>query len=82
MTARPRDFECSDARDREGERDSDEPTAWRLASGRGQRGSAILQPCFVPDEDREHVIELAEVLDDFNNGLIGPGHCDDVLGDD
>jgi hypothetical protein len=24
---------------------------------------------------RAQFIELAEILDDYNNGLIGPGHC-------
>lgn len=27
-------------------------------------------------EDRDWAIDLAEMLDDYNNGLIGPGHCD------
>ena len=26
-------------------------------------------------EDREVWIDLAEILDDYNNGIIGPGHC-------
>jgi uncharacterized repeat protein (TIGR01451 family) len=28
--------------------------------------------------DREEAIELSEILDDYNNGLIGPGHCDKI----
>jgi hypothetical protein len=27
--------------------------------------------------DREEGIALAEVLDEYNNGVIGPGHCDE-----
>ena len=27
-------------------------------------------------EDRDLAIDLASILDDYNNGLIGPGHCD------
>jgi hypothetical protein len=26
-------------------------------------------------EDRDSAISLADTLDDYNNGLIGPGHC-------
>ena len=28
-------------------------------------------------EDRDRALELAGLLDDYNNGVIGPGHCDD-----
>lgn len=28
--------------------------------------------------DREQAISLSEILDDYNNGLIGPGHCDKI----
>jgi hypothetical protein len=28
--------------------------------------------------ERDAGIALAEMLDDYNNGLVGPGHCDDV----
>ena len=31
-----------------------------------------------PEETRETAIYLSEVLDQFNNGYIGPGHCDDL----
>jgi hypothetical protein len=30
----------------------------------------------IPDDIREDVIVLASLLDDFNNGLIGPGYCE------
>ena len=30
-----------------------------------------------PEETRETAIYLSEVLDQFNNGYIGPGHCDE-----
>jgi hypothetical protein len=26
--------------------------------------------------DRQHAIDLSYTLDSYNNGLIGPGHCD------
>jgi hypothetical protein len=29
------------------------------------------------DKDRQEGIDLSETLDDYNNGVIGPGHCDD-----
>jgi len=29
------------------------------------------------DPDREQGISLAETLDNYNNGVIGPGHCED-----
>jgi hypothetical protein len=28
------------------------------------------------DPDRAQGISLAETLDEYNNGVIGPGHCD------
>jgi len=28
-------------------------------------------------DDRDEAIDLAYMLDDYNNGVIGPGHCDD-----
>jgi uncharacterized repeat protein (TIGR01451 family) len=31
-----------------------------------------------PHPDREQAIVLSETLDDYNNGLIGPGHCDKI----
>ncbi len=37
-----------------------------LGNGRSVRGSA-----------RGELTDLAGILDDYNNGLIGPGHCDD-----
>lgn len=30
------------------------------------------------DETRKEFIDLSEILDDYNNGIIGPGHCDDL----
>lgn len=44
--------------------------------------SGILWDCEVDEDEREEAIALAEYLDAFNNGELGPGHCDDVLGDD
>ncbi len=38
---------------------------------------ALLADCAIADADREAAIALATLLDDFNNGLVGPGHCDD-----
>ncbi len=30
----------------------------------------------LPDEDRSMVLDWKDSLDDYNNGIIGPGHCD------
>jgi hypothetical protein len=38
---------------------------------------ALLVACEISAEDRPAAIELSTVLDAFNNGLVGPGHCDD-----
>lgn len=45
-------------------------------------GQALLEECSIPAEDRELAIYYSELLDLFNNGDIGPGHCDSVQGDD
>lgn len=37
---------------------------------------AFLLACAVEDADRAEALEVAETLDDFNNGLVGPGHCE------
>lgn len=37
----------------------------------------LLAGCWIPCEERLFAEHLAEVLDAFNNGVIGPGHCDD-----
>lgn len=42
---------------------------------------ALLIQCSIAPEDRDEAIALSGLLDDFNNGLVGPGHCDDD-GDD
>jgi hypothetical protein len=42
--------------------------AWTPAQVGALRGNAAL---------RKDFLELAELLDDYNNGLIGPGHCSD-----
>jgi len=41
---------------------------------------AMATEYFVGDSspERDQVIMWAETLDDYNNGVIGPGHCDDV----
>lgn len=39
---------------------------------------ALLSACVNPGTpDPVRAIELADILDDYNNGLIGPGQCDD-----
>ena len=39
---------------------------------------ALLNTCVNPGTpDPARAIELAGILDDYNNGVIGPGHCDD-----
>lgn len=45
----------------------DAADAWLAANPLGSR----------PKADRKSGIALAETLDRYNNGLIGPGHCDD-----
>jgi hypothetical protein len=45
-------------------------------------GQALLEECSIAGEDRELAIYYSELLDMFNNGEIGPGHCDSVQGDD
>jgi hypothetical protein len=42
-------------------------TPAQIAALKGKDGSAL----------RAHIVELAGVLDAYNNGLIGPGHCDE-----
>ncbi len=39
----------------------------------------LVDDCSISDADRAAAIALAGMLDDYNNGLTGPGHCD---GDD
>lgn len=39
-------------------------------------GEALLATCSVNGQDRADAIALAELLDDYNNGLIGEGHCE------
>lgn len=36
-------------------------------------------PCSIKMDTPEGAVavDLAEILDDYNNGIIGPGHCDD-----
>ncbi len=37
---------------------------------------ALLPGCSIDPADEATAIAAAETLDDYNNGLIGPGHCD------
>ncbi len=41
---------------------------------------ALLNSCVFDTSDRDRAIELADILGDYNEGAIGPGHCDDVEG--
>ena len=43
---------------------------------------ALLSGCSIAGEDRDEAIALSGLLDDYNNGLVGPGHCDDDDGGD
>jgi hypothetical protein len=62
------------------------------ASAPDEIGAAIdeaggmLDACSIADGDRDHALELAGVLDDYNNGMMGIHHCggddDDDEGDD
>ena len=38
---------------------------------------AMLADCEIDDSEREEALAHKDVLDFFNNGEIGPGHCDD-----
>jgi hypothetical protein len=40
---------------------------------------SILRDCTVDDDEHDDAIALSALLDDFNNGIVGPGSCDDVL---
>jgi hypothetical protein len=37
----------------------------------------LLNSCVFDTSDRDRAIELADILADYNEGAIGPGHCDD-----
>lgn len=50
-----------------------ESEAW----GQIQDANAILSDCTVSVDEFEYAMELSESLDAFNNGVWGPGHCDD-----
>jgi len=45
-------------------------------------GGALLNDCTIAAEDRDEAIDLADTLDDFNNGLLGTPSCDADEGDD
>lgn len=40
--------------------------------------ATTLADCAVDDAERARALELAGLLDDFNNGIVGPGHCGDA----
>ncbi|MCK6551447.1 myxococcus cysteine-rich repeat containing protein [Myxococcota bacterium] len=40
------------------------------------RGGQLLDDCRVTDAERVEALDLASLLDNFNNGILGPGHCD------
>lgn len=42
-----------------------------------EHGEALLSGCSIAAEDRTEALAIAATLDAFNNGWIGPGHCDD-----
>ncbi len=46
-------------------------------SGALDEAAGLLEDCAVADAERARAVELAALLDDFNNGAIGPGHCGD-----
>jgi len=37
-----------------------------------------LAECYVKDEHKAEVQAQAKLLDDYNNGVVGPGHCGDI----
>ena len=49
-----------------------------LISDTGTSQGALLNSCVSDTSDRDRAIELADILADYNEGAIGPGHCEDV----
>lgn len=47
-----------------------------------EEAADLLDDCEIDREDREYALDLADLLDDYNNGRIGPGHCDECVCDD
>jgi hypothetical protein len=45
------------------------------------QAEALLTDCTISDDEKADAIALSELLDQFNNGAVGPGHCDDGPGD-
>lgn len=45
------------------------------------QGEALLADCSIDADEHDAAIADAGLLDDFNNGAVGPGHCDDGPGD-
>jgi cysteine-rich repeat protein len=39
-------------------------------------GEAMLRACTISSADRATALDIATLLDNYNNGVIGPGHCD------
>jgi hypothetical protein len=37
----------------------------------------LMEDCAIAEGERARAVELAGLLDDFNNGRVGPGHCGD-----
>lgn len=42
----------------------------------------LLEGCSIADGDRDHALELADMLDGYNNGMMGTDHCGDDDDDD
>jgi hypothetical protein len=43
-----------------------------------QEAQTLLEKCTLTEQsDKQLAMELADKLDDYNNGVIGPGHCDE-----
>jgi MYXO-CTERM domain-containing protein len=41
----------------------------------------LVSNCAITRNERQAALAAKDVLDDYNNGLIGPGHCDDTASD-
>jgi hypothetical protein len=41
------------------------------------QAQALFADCSISAAERARALELAELLDQYNNGLVGPGHCGD-----
>ncbi|NOX66017.1 MAG: DNRLRE domain-containing protein [Chlorobi bacterium] len=56
------------------------PTEVKTAFDRAKELFSASASDTIGNTDRQEWIDLTQILDDYNNGLLGPGHCDDCKG--